>query len=46
MFGDDEYGKQMNKMIADNLGGKYNHAITFDELKSSFKEVLNQGFKL
>ena len=44
MFGTEPSGIEVNKKIAANLGGKYTNAITFEDLKNSFKEVLNQGF--
>jgi len=42
LFGKDQGGITIMKQIAENLhNGKFTHAITFNELKQSFIEILN-----
>ena len=44
VFGTESSGIEVNKNIASNLAGKFTNAITFEDLKNSFKEILYQGF--
>lgn len=44
MFGSDPSGIHTLSKMAQDLGGKYSHAVTLDNLTKSFVEVLNIKF--